>query len=272
MVRGTPVKVVWTRKDDMRGGRYRPHVRASRRGRHRQDGMPAAWRTSSSAILPDRQGNRSSRPGQERPRRIDRRRNRDTAIPSRTSTFCPPSTVNVPVLAWRSSATRTFFVMETLIDELAVRAKGDPIAMPQAARPRRPQAARRAPCCKTPRVGATSSARNAVGIASASTTRRPSPARSTFDRGERPRIHRRRRIDCGLAVNPLSVESRFRAGSVSVCPAGGNGAITLKDGQVEQSNFHDFRPLTSPMTGRHRCAHRPSADGSDRGRPSRRSR
>src|SRR5258708_9216618 len=43
-VRGTPIKLVWTREDDMRGGRYRPMVVHPRAVGIVKDGMPAAWK------------------------------------------------------------------------------------------------------------------------------------------------------------------------------------------------------------------------------------
>jgi isoquinoline 1-oxidoreductase subunit beta len=54
-------------------------------------------------------------------------------------------------------------------------------------------------------------------------------------------------VDCGIAVNPLTVESQFQAGvgfGLSQLMAG--GAITLKDGMVEQRNFDGYIPPYMP--------------------------
>ena len=57
-----------------------------------------------------------------------------------------------------------------------------------------------------------------------------------------PRIHRVTvAIDCGLPVNPLSIEAQCQ-GAIVFGLTQLLAAITLKDGQVEQSNFNDFRP------------------------------
>jgi len=61
---------------------------------------------------------------------------------------------------------------------------------------------------------------------------------------KRPKIHRVTvALDCGLAVNPLTIENQFQGGIVfgltQIMP---KGAITLKDGRVEQRNFYDFTP------------------------------
>ncbi|HEU4796146.1 MAG TPA: molybdopterin cofactor-binding domain-containing protein, partial [Pyrinomonadaceae bacterium] len=59
---------------------------------------------------------------------------------------------------------------------------------------------------------------------------------------KRPRIHRATlAVDCGLAVNPLSIESQFQAGvSFGLSQLMAKGAITLKDGVVEQRNFDGY--------------------------------
>jgi isoquinoline 1-oxidoreductase beta subunit len=50
-------------------------------------------------------------------------------------------------------------------------------------------------------------------------------------------------VDCGLAVNPDVVRAQMESGIVYGLTAAMHGAITLKDGVVEQSNFHDYMPL-----------------------------
>jgi isoquinoline 1-oxidoreductase subunit beta len=157
--------------------------------------------------------------------------------------------VNVPVLWWRSVGhTHTAFVMETLIDELAARAKMDPIAYrrkllrPDAKKLRAAldlMAEKSAPWRrKLP-------GNHAVGIA----------CHESFETGaacavdvsienNRPRIHRATiAVDAGLAVNPLTIESQCQGGLVfGVSQLMANGAITLKDGRVEQRNFDGYTP------------------------------
>jgi len=50
-------------------------------------------------------------------------------------------------------------------------------------------------------------------------------------------------IDCGIAVNPNSVEAQMQGGLIFGLSAALYNGITLKDGAVEQSNFHDYRTL-----------------------------
>src|SRR5438105_13994936 len=129
-LRGTPVKLVWTREDDVRGGYYRPmHAHRVEIGIG-PDGMPAAWRhvivgqslvagTPFAAMLIKNGVDQTTVEGA-----ADTQYN----IPNFHVSAHHP-TVNVPVLWWRSVGhTHNAFVMETLIDELATRAKIDPIA------------------------------------------------------------------------------------------------------------------------------------------------
>src|SRR5260370_12099948 len=70
---------------------------------------------------------------------------------------------------------------------------------------------------------------------------------------KRPKIHRVTiALDCGLAVNPLTVESQFQAGvGFGVTQLMSKGAITFKDGRVEQRNFDGYTPpyiMDAPTT------------------------
>jgi isoquinoline 1-oxidoreductase beta subunit len=50
-------------------------------------------------------------------------------------------------------------------------------------------------------------------------------------------------IDCGIAVNPSSVEAQVQGGLIFGLSAALYSGITLKNGAIEQSNFHDYRIL-----------------------------
>src|SRR2546426_1985076 len=249
-LRGTPVKLVWTREDDVQGGYYRPmHVHRVEIGIG-QDGMPAAWRhvivgqsiimsTPFAAMLVKNGVDESAVEGT-----ADTHYN----IPNFHVSAHHP-TVNVPVLWWRSVGhTHNAFVMETLIDELATRAKADPIVyrrkllkadagkllraldlMDEKSAPWR---------TKLPKghaLGISCHQSFGTGVACAVDV-------SVEDK--RPKIHRVTiALDPGIAVNPLTIESQFQAGvAFGVTQLMAKGAITLKDGRVEQRNFDGFTP------------------------------
>jgi isoquinoline 1-oxidoreductase beta subunit len=157
--------------------------------------------------------------------------------------------VNVPVLWWRSVGhTHNAFVMETLVDELALRAKVDPIAYRRkllkadAGKLHRAldlmderSAAWRTKLPKGHALGI--SCHESFGTAVAC-------AVDVSIENKRPRIHRVTvALDPGIAVNPLTIESQFQAGvAFGVTQLMAKGAITLKDGRVEQRNFDGYTP------------------------------
>jgi isoquinoline 1-oxidoreductase beta subunit len=250
-VRGTPIKLVWTREDDMQGGRYRPMFVHRVEVGIGKDGMPAAWKhvvVGQSFMIGS--GNAFEpflvKDGVD-VLTVEGTADTRYSIPNFHVSAHHPA-VNVPVLAWRSVGyTHNSFVVETLIDELAARAKIDPIAYrlellaPDARKLRAALALLQEKSAwrnKLPRghtAGIACSQYHDTAVACAVEV-------SIADK--RPRIHRATvTIDCGLAVNPLSVESQVQGGiGFGLTQLMANGAITLKDGQVEQSNFNDFRP------------------------------
>ncbi len=249
-LRGTPVKLVWTREDDVRGGYYRPmHAHRVEIGIG-TDGLPAAWRhvivgqslvagTLFAAMLIKNGVDQTTVEGVA-----------DTkySIPNFHVSAHNP-TVNVPVLWWRSVGnTHTAFVMETLIDELATRARIDPIAYrrqllkPDAKKLRaaldlmdEKSAAWRNKLPKGHALGV--SCHESFGTAVAC-------AVDVSIENKRPKIHRATvALDCGLAVNPLTIESQFQGGvGFGVTQLMAMGAITFKDGRVEQRNFDGYTP------------------------------
>jgi len=249
-LRGTPVKLVWTREDDVQGGYYRPmHLHRVEIGIG-PDGMPLAWRhvIVGQSITGDTQFS-----GFTVKNGVDVTATEGTAdtpyqIPNFHVTAHHPK-VNVPVLWWRSVGnTHTAFVMETLVDELATRAKMDPIAYrrkllkPDAEKLHRTlelldkaSAGWRNSLPKGHALGVSSHESFGTGVACAV---------DVSIENKRPKIHRATvAVDCGLAVNPLTVESQFQAGlSFGVSQLMAKGAITLKNGRVEQRNFDGYVP------------------------------
>ena len=258
-LRGTPVKLIWTREDDVRGGYYRPmHAHRVEIGIG-SDGMPAAWRhvvvgqslvagTPFAAMMIKNGVDATAVEGVA-----------DTSynLPNLHVSAHHPK-VNVPVLWWRSVGhTHTAFVMETLIDELATRAKIDPIVYRR--RLLKPEAKKlraaldlmdeksgqwRNNLPKGHGVGI--SIHECFGTAVAC-------AVDVSIENKRPKIHRATvTVHCGLAVNPLTVESQFQAGlGFGLTQLMAKGAITLRDGRVEQRNWDGYTPpyiIDAPVT------------------------
>ncbi|HJP95644.1 MAG TPA: xanthine dehydrogenase family protein molybdopterin-binding subunit [Pyrinomonadaceae bacterium] len=249
-LRGTPVKLVWTREDDVQGGYYRPmHF-------HRVElavgpnGLPVAWRhviVGQSILAATPFGPMMIKNG------VDQTATEGTAdtnynIPNFHVSVHHP-TVNVPVLWWRSVGhTHNAFVMETLIDELTSRARIDPIAYRR--KLLKPEAKKLLRTLDLLEQASASWRNNlpkghALGVS----------CHESFETGvacavdvsienKRPKVHRATiAVDCGLAVNPLTIESQFQAGiGFGLTQLMAKGAITLKDGVVEQRNFDGYVP------------------------------
>jgi isoquinoline 1-oxidoreductase subunit beta len=249
-LRGIPVKLIWTREDDVQGGYYRPmHAHRVEIGIG-PDGMPSAWRhvvVGQSLLM----GTPFSAFGVKNG--VDETAVEGTAdtqyeIPNFHVSAHHP-TVNVPVLWWRSVGhTHNAFVMETLIDELATQAKMDPIAYRR--KLLKPDA-RKLHGALDLMEEKSAAWRNqlpkghAVGIACHEAFETSvACAVDVSIENKRPKINRVTiAVDCGIAVNPLTIESQFQAGvSFGVSQLMAKGAITLKDGYVEQNNFDGYTP------------------------------
>jgi isoquinoline 1-oxidoreductase beta subunit len=247
-LRGTPVKLVWTREDDVRGGYYRPmHAHRVEIGIG-TDGLPAAWRhvVVGQSLLAGTPFAMMIKNG------VD-----ETAVEGTSDTsYNVPNfhvsvhhpTVNVPVLWWRSVGhTHNAFVMETLIDELATRAKMDPIAYRRKLLKADAKKLRSVLDLLAEKGAWRSSVPRgrAVGVAChESFGTAVACAVEVSIENKRPKIHRATvAVNCGLAVNPLTVESQFQAGlGFGVTQLMARGAITFKDGRVEQRNFDGYTP------------------------------
>src|SRR5579859_4136878 len=246
-LRGTPVKLVWTREDDVQGGYYRPMFAHRVEIGIGADGRPTAWRhviVGQSLVAGTPFAPMIIKNG------VDQtvvEGTADTAynIPNFHVSAHHP-TPNVPVLWWRSVGhTHNAFVMETLIDELAARAKADPIAyrrkllQPEAGNLQRTldlvdeKSAWRHSMAPGHAFGVACHEAFGTGVACV--------ADVSIENG-RPKIHRVTvAVDCGLPVNPLGIEAQFQAGvTFGLSQLMPNGAITLKDGRVEQRNFDGY--------------------------------
>jgi isoquinoline 1-oxidoreductase beta subunit len=244
-----PVKVIWSREDDIKGGYYRPaHVHRVAIGLD-VAGKPVGWQhtvVGQSILMGTAFEKYFVKDG------IDSSSTEgivDTpyTIPNLQVTVHHPE-VNVPVLWWRSVGhTHTAFVMETMIDELARSAKQDPIAFRLSLldakhtrhRPVLNLVRERSGWGKPPPAG------RARGVAvHESFGSVVAHVAEVSVQGNQIRVHRvTSAIDCGIAVNPLTIDAQVQSGMVYGLSAALYGQITLKNGQVEQSNFGDYQML-----------------------------
>lgn len=241
-----PVRLLWSREDDVKGGYYRPmHLHRARIG-FDERGKVLAWDHTivGQSILTGtvfegfqvKNGiDASATEGMRDP----------YPLPMRLTVHHPKR--NVPVLWWRSvGSTHTAFVMETLLDDIARRTGQDPVAYRMELFGEKHPRHRAALQLAVERSGYGSKPLpegSAWGVA----------VHESFEsvvayvveaaiKDGQPRLLRvTAGVHCNLAVNPRSVEAQVQGAAVmglSMCLPG--AAITLKDGVVEQSNFGDF--------------------------------
>jgi len=158
----------------------------------------------------------------------------------------------------------TAFVVESFIDELAAAAKQDPLEyrrmlLPADSRERRALdlAAEKFGWGKALPQG------HAAGLAVHQSfgTYVAQIAEVSIDENKKIRVHRVVcAVDCGPVVNPLTVEAQMQSGIVLGLSAVLHGELTLKEGRVEQSNFHDYPALRLPEAPKMEVHIVPSSD------------
>ena len=247
-----PVKIVWSREDDIKGGYYRPaHV-------HKVDigldgnGDVVAWNhvivgqaisagTPFESVLIKNGVDSTTTEGV----------NEAYALPVNLSVHHPKA--NVPVLWWRGSASNhTAFVMETLVDEVAHAAGADPVAYRRKLlgdkRPRHLAALDLA----VDKSGY-GKKRLAEGLAWGVAVHGMSGSvvayvvEASVEKGV-PKLHKvTAGVHCNLAVNPLTIEAQVQGAVLAALGTTLPGAaITFKDGVVEQGNFNDYTVARMP--------------------------
>jgi isoquinoline 1-oxidoreductase beta subunit len=242
---GAPVKVIWTREDDMAGGYYRPAYYHKLAGGLDAQGNPLAWAHTivGQSIMAGTPFAAMIKNGVDETS-VEGAADMTYAIPAISVELHSPK-IGVPVLWWRSVGhSHNAFVVESFVDELAHAAGKDPFQV------------RRALLDKDPR-------RKAVleTVAEKAGWGKPLPA----GKGRGIAVHhsfgsyvaqvaevavakdgslRVERvvcaIDCGQIVNPDTIRAQMEGAIIFALSAVLYGAITLRNGRVQQGNFDDY--------------------------------
>jgi isoquinoline 1-oxidoreductase beta subunit len=245
-----PVKVVWTRDDDIRGGYYRPlAVHRLEAALDPAGGAPLGWRQRivTPSILAGSPFAAMIKDGID-PTCVEGASDSPyvKAIPNHRVELHAVET-GVPVLWWRSVGnSHTAFVVESFVDELAHAAKRDPLEF------------RRALLVKSPRVWQVlelAAAKAGWGSPVPPGRGRGLAVHESFgsivahvaevavEEGQ-IRVHRvTAAIDCGTCVNPLGVRAQVESGLAFGLGAALHSELTMRNGRVVESNFHDYRIL-----------------------------
>jgi isoquinoline 1-oxidoreductase beta subunit len=243
-----PVKVVWTREEDIQHDMYRPYffdrISAGLDGK----GMPVAWnhRFAGSSII-----------ARWAPPLFNNGLDPDTtegaidlvyALPNLHVEYLRVEPPGIPTAFWRSvGPSHNVFVTESFIDELAAAAKQDPVAY------------RRGLLDKSPRTKAVlelaaekagwgqplpKGVGRGVSVQFVFATYMAQVAEVEVSKDGAVRVRRVFcAVDCGTVVNPDTVQAQIQSAIIFGVTAALYGEITLKGGRVEQTNFDTYQVL-----------------------------
>ncbi|MHB1205805.1 MAG: xanthine dehydrogenase family protein molybdopterin-binding subunit [Rhodospirillaceae bacterium] len=243
--KGTPVKMIWTREDDMRSGLYRPMYYHTLKAGLDEKGNLVAWahRIVGQSIT---KGTPFAGPGIDATT-IEGAKNLPYTV-ANIDVDVHTTDVGVPVLWWRSvGSTHNAYSTEVFLDMVAKAAGKDPLAFRLALvgdnlrhKGVLELAARKAGWSSPLPAG------RARGIAVAEAFGSFVAQVAEISRGADGRIRVDRivcAVDCGIAVNPDVIRAQMEGGIGYGLSAILKGAITLKDGVVEQGNFDSYDVL-----------------------------
>lgn len=243
-----PVKVVWTREEDIQHDMYRPFFFDRFSAGLNAEGMPVAWnhRFAGSSVL-----GRWLPPAFQNgidPETIDGAANLVYTLPNLRVEYTRVEPPGIPTAFWRSvGPSHNIFVVESFVDELAHAAKKDPVEYRQALLEATPRAkAVVALAAEKAGWGSPLPAGTGRGVSVQSVFGSYMAQVAEVEVAKDGTVRVRRvtcAVDCGTVVNPDTVRAQVQSAVIFGITAALYGEITLKDGRVEQSNFDTYQML-----------------------------
>jgi isoquinoline 1-oxidoreductase subunit beta len=244
-----PVKVQWTREDDMRAGRYRPAFVHKLKAALDDKGELIALRDTvvGQSIAKGtlfEQG--LVREGVDR-LSVEGIQNQPYAVPNLrvdlTTTYSP-----VTVLWWRAvGSTHTAYALESFIDEIAHAAGKDPVEFRLAMlkdKPRHAAVLKLAAEKAGWSLPAPAERHRGIALAESFRSYVAQVAEISIDRAGRPKVHRVVcAVDCGVAVNPDQIRAQMEGGIGFGLGAIMKSQLTLNQGKVVEGNFDGYDVL-----------------------------
>jgi isoquinoline 1-oxidoreductase beta subunit len=250
-----PVKMVWTREDDTRGGYYRPATLHAARLALDEQGNLVGWqhRVVGQSIITGTVFESFMVKDGIDATSVEGMADMAYEVPNLQVELHTPDGIGVPVQWWRSVGhSYNGFVKECLIDEAAVAAGKDPYEYRRALLSKAPRlknvlevVAAKAEWSKPLKPGAPGDKRGrGIAVHESFNSFVAQVAEVTVKSDGSFKIDRVVcAVDCGLAINPDVIVAQMQGGIGYGLSAGLHGAITLKDGVVQESNFHQYIPL-----------------------------
>jgi isoquinoline 1-oxidoreductase beta subunit len=243
-----PVKVVWTREEDIQHDMYRPYWFDRISAGLDEKGKPVAWdhRFAGSSViaryLPPAFNNGLD------PDSTEGAINLAYDLPNMHVEYLRVEPPGIPTAFWRSvGPSHNVFVTESFMDELAAAAKQDPVAYRLALLDKTPRAkAVLALAAEKAGWGQPLPQRVGRGVSVQFVFASYLAQIAEVEVAKDGAVRVRRvvcAVDCGTAVNPDTVRAQIESAVIFGITAALYGEITLKDGRVEQTNFDTYRIL-----------------------------
>jgi len=244
-VAGVPVKVVWTREDDMQGGWYRPAFLHSIVGGVDASGNPVSWKSRlvGQSIMAGTPFEAMMKGKEYDPASVEGVDDLPYEIPN-LAVESHQAKVGVPVQWWRSVGhSHTGFATECFIDELAALAHKDPYRFRRSLLTKHPRhlavldlAAQKAGWGKPLPKGRA----RGIAVHFAFGSYNAQVAEVSVTDGK-VRVHRIvSAVDCGHYVNPGIISAQLEGGAIFGASAALYQELTFENGRLHQTNFHTF--------------------------------
>lgn len=245
-----PVKLVWLREDDMRGGYYRPLFHHALEAAVDGNGKLTGWRhrlVGQSILIGSPFEKMLVKDGIDGVS-VEGAANLPYAIPNLTVDLHTPTDIGVPVLWWRSvGSSHTAYSTETFFDEVAAATGKDPVALRLEMLANHPRhagvlklAADKAGWGQPLKAKAGERRGRGVAVHESFNSYVAHVAEVTVKKDGSVKVDRIvSAVDCGTAINPDNIRSQVEGG-IGFALSSLYEEITLKDGRVEQGNFDGF--------------------------------
>jgi isoquinoline 1-oxidoreductase beta subunit len=241
-----PVKLIWSREEDIQHDMYRPYFYDRLHAGLDANGMPVAWRhrICGSSVMA-RYSPADFKDGYDVDT-VDGAKEIPYSIPNVLVEYVRHEPPGIPTAWWRSvGPSHNIFVVESFIDELAAAAKKDPVDYRRALLDKSPRAlavlnlaAEKAGWGKPLPKG------SGRGVAVQTVFGSFMAQVAEVEVGKNGEVNVKRvtcAVDCGIAINPNTIEAQVQSAIVYGLSAALFDEITLKGGRVEQSNFDNYR-------------------------------
>jgi isoquinoline 1-oxidoreductase beta subunit len=249
---GRPVQTIWSREEDMQHDYYRPTMMARMTAALDADGLPQAWhvRLSGNSIIHTLFSGGFLGGGIDKHAQEGFTEDMPYDVANFRVDFVERN-AHVPVGFWRGvSHTQNCFFKESFIDEMAHAAGLDPYRFRRQLIGKHPQAekfravldaAAKAAGWDTPAPGGHY---RGIALEQVDNAFMGAVAEVSVGADGALKVHRFVcALDCGHVVNPMTVEMQIESGVAFGLTATLYGEITIGDGRVRESNFHDYGML-----------------------------